>query len=152
MMQGREDGERRVANIIFKSNVKLPEPIKDVEKVFLKALARAVRQIVERTQAGRTIEGKSFKSYSPKYKAYKVSKKRSGKVDLTFTGQMLRSISSKILRRSDVQLEGAITIGADQKTKAIANQTGASARPFFGLSKQQINEIQKEIMEALNNG
>jgi hypothetical protein len=175
-------------NIEFKSTVKLPEPTKALAKFFDQLLQKAAKDIITRTQSGREIEGAKFAAYTPKYALYKGgekgrsnkwsgaakggSKKAKGirkglikggtnvKVDLTYTGAMLRGINTKIIRANKEEIIGAITMSPEQVGKAIGNQTGVrgkkrnlkNPRPFFGLSQKQKDDIQKTIMEAIKNG
>ena len=46
-------------------------------------------RIIKRTKSGRDVDNQAFKPYTKEY----AKKKRSNKVDLTLTGQMLNSLN-----------------------------------------------------------
>jgi hypothetical protein len=83
------------------------------------------------------VDGGSFQRYSPGYAAAKAKTGRSAKPDLTYTGKMLTSITSKV-EESSTGLIGRIFVPASQAVKARANQ---KLRRFFGLSKRQIEKL-----------
>lgn len=116
-------------------------------KVLAREMELAARQIVARTQSGTDFEGKAFKEYSKGYKAYKEAAGRdTSRVDLTFTGSMLKGVHTKTENNGDA-VEGVIYITADQAEKARKHMQGIGVkqRQFFKLSKEQI----RSLVEAL---
>ncbi len=136
--------------MLRKGKIVLPDPLLGVKNVFERLLLESETEIVQRTQSGKKIDGGNFKKYSKGYAAYKVSKgRKASPVDLTFTGAMLRGVHSKITKLTKDFIEGRIFISPDQQDKANWNQ---ERRPFFGLSKKQIDYINKKIGDAIHGG
>ena len=106
-------------------------------------LAQEEGEIIARTQAGRTITGGAMAKYSAGYAAYKAKKGRKPTPDLTFTGNMLKSIHSSVKVSGNVII-GLITFLPSQALKAFYNQ---KLRPFFGLSNVQ----KQRIIKGLNS-
>ena len=108
-------------------------------------LEQEAGEIIQRTQSGKSIEGGTFTRYSDGYAAYKAKKgRRASPPDLTFTGNMLKSIRTKITISASV-ITGFIYLLPSQAIKAFANQI-TYRRPFFGLS----NEQKQRIVKGLN--
>lgn len=96
----------------------------------------AINLIIERTQSGEDINGKSFKQYSEDYAKLKgVSR---GAVDLTLMGDMLAGINGE-LDRGNIKL----FIEEDQVPKAYNHNVGDTLprRTFFGLTDSEIESI-----------
>lgn len=104
-------------------------------------LKQEVGEIVARTQAGRTITGGAMAKYSDGYREYKTKMGRRGTPDLTFTGNMLKSIHSSVTVSGNI-ITGFIKLLPSQALKAFYNQ---KLRPFFGLSKEQKQRIVKGL-------
>lgn len=125
----------------FRKNFDVKQIQDDLRKRRKVALERAMEEaageIVSRTQAGQSVDGGSFQRYSPEYAAAKSKTGRSTKPDLTYTGAMLNSITSKV-EESGQGLIGRIFVPASQAVKARANQ---KLRRFIGLSKKQIEKM-----------
>ena len=93
-----------VADIKITSNsIEIANEIKAMSKKMSGAIKKSlanvsafeVKEIKQRTQSkGVDAYGKRFKPYSPKYK--RASVKQSGVVDLTDTGQMFSSLTTKV--------------------------------------------------------
>lgn len=94
--------------------------------------------IRRRTRQGKDKNLKDFDDYTPGYKAYKKSKGRNGKVDLTLRDHMLPAITAKKITNG---LHFTFTTKAELK-KAAGNQ---KKRPFFGLDKVQIKKLIKRM-------
>lgn len=96
----------------------------------------AINLIIERTQSGEDINGKSFKEYSKDYAEFKgVSR---GAVDLTLMGDMLAAVNG--------ENEGTrvrLFIESDQVPKAYNHNVGDTLpkRTFFGLTNSEIESI-----------
>jgi hypothetical protein len=113
-----------------------------------------IAQIELRASRGKGINGEALAPYSPAYRDYKKSagrtgKKKSvgrtGKVDLTFTGKMLGSMTSAVIREGKSTV-GRIFFPSDQVEKVINNQR---KRRFFGLAKEQRDSLKKVIAEII---
>lgn len=108
-------------------------------------LEQEAGEIVQRTQSGKNINGGGFTKYSAGYAEYKSKKgRRASPPDLTFTGNMLKSIRSTVTVSASI-ITGFISLLPSQAIKAFANQV-LNKRPFFGLS----NEQKQRIVKGLN--
>lgn len=94
--------------------------------------------IINRTLKGKDVKGSSFEAYTPEYAAYKKSKGRGKKVNLTYSGAMLQAISNKRIVNG---LRFYFNASAETK-KAFWNQR---KRKFFGVDKQQIKYLKKKL-------
>lgn len=114
---------------------------------FQAALEEEIGTIIKRTQAGVGVNGDRFVEYSQKYKIKRINSGRRGSPpNLTWSGQMLQAIQSTV----SVQnwgLQGKLFFLPSQAGKARYNQ---SLRKFFGLSKEQLNNIIIKLKKALN--
>lgn len=135
----------------FSAQKEIKDLVDDVERVLNREIQVAAGEIVKRTQQGQTPDGGNFKSYTKGYAKYKAKKGRNTNVDLTFSGQMLQAIQTKIEKTAS-----AITAiiffnvprsnrGASGKGSTITNPALAEilgrVRPFFALSDKQIDKI-----------
>ena len=96
--------------------------------------------IVRRTQRGLDVNNKKFKRYSKGYGKYKAKEYGSKDVNLTQSGKMLNSITWR-------KTKNGIRIyfrSREESQKAHGNQKRMK-RVFFGLDKEQIKYIKKEI-------
>ncbi len=65
-------------------------------------------------------------------------------MNLTFTGKLLGGI------RSEVQgIEAKITIDDEELARIHQTGDGVPARPFFGLSREQIRDLVEKIRNAV---
>lgn len=109
-----------------------------------KTLEKLKAEIITRTTSGLDYLNQPFTKYSTAYEKVKAKTGRSTTPNLTYTGQMLRSIFYKTLRLED-RLEGRISFMSEQEAqKARFNMNGGRAkrksdatRKFFKLSKEQ---------------
>ena len=114
------------------------EQIKKLER----AMESAKLEIIDRTLAGKQIDGKQFKKYSKAYAQFKQRHGRKTNVDLTYTGRMLAAINHTV-EDHGLFLLGIIDFKAnEQGQKARWNQ---ETRPFFGLSKSQQEAIKNKL-------
>lgn len=116
-----------------------------VAKAMQEQLQKEIRIIAKRTSSGVDVDGQAFTPYSPKYAAFKRASGRSGKVDLTWTGNMLAAMGSKVKVIGETII-GIISFIPAQAVKARANMR---TRNFFGLSKEQLTRITKAMKEAI---
>lgn len=135
----------------FKGQLLSPELLKNLESQVKKALGEIAGdmkdQIVRRTQSGEEIEGGGFKKYSKSYAEFKKESGRpSDPPNLTFSGNMLQSIQTRVNEAGSGKYIAEIGFSnAVAEKKARENQF---RRPFFGFSKKQEREI-KERLEKL---
>jgi phage gpG-like protein len=122
-----------------------------IERELSVAIQEEAQEIIDQTQKGIGYDGRPFSSYAeydPKYLEYKVSKGRKGNIDLTFSGRMLNSITTKVEQLGSL-LRGIIYVPADQAAKARGNMR---TRKFFGLSKEARERITERLRNALKAG
>ena len=103
--------------------------------------------ILDRTASGRSVQGRSFPSYSDDYAdslQFKAAGKSQGSPDLELTGGMLSSID--ITNATPRSITIAIT-DPDEVPKAFNHHTGDTvpARPFFGLSGREIDSLRRDF-------
>ena len=148
-----------VASVTIKTNtIELSKSLERIQKQFSSVIkqtlanvsALQIRNIRDRTQRkGISVNGSPFKSYSEGYKRAKV--KESGVVDLTDTGQMFSSLTSKI-RPSKGTLFFR-NMFANKKAffhdKAGAGK-GKVIRPFFGINRQEEKQIVKVFVDKIS--
>lgn len=148
-----------VATIKIKGNTvqlqkAFAELSKKIPKVTTKALARAsafqISAIKNRTQSkGLDVNNNPFKPYSKGYKRAKV--KQSGVVDLTDSGRMFSSLTSKIKPS-----QGTLFFrNQRQNRKAFFhNEAGAGRgkviREFFGATKDEEKKIESILVNMLD--
>ena len=113
-------------------------------------LQEAVERIIERTQSGKDVKGKDFKSYTKDYAELKgVSR---GDVDLTLFGDMLLAI--------DGESDGdrvRLRIDGEEAAKAYGHVTGFKGHPtipsgkykrdFFGLTNEEAETIAESVRD-----
>lgn len=109
------------------------------------ALADEATRIVIRTRKQLDVDGNQFDPLSPKYAKYKAKKGRKPEPDLTFSGNMLNAIQTRVEKTQD-GATGTIFFGsAREALKAAGNQ---QRRKFFGLSDEQVARIKKKLTEG----
>jgi hypothetical protein len=86
--------------------------------------------IEDRTSKGQGVNG-PFKSYTPQYAAFRAQNKLNTKPDLSFTGQMLSSMTASRPTSNSVTL---FFRGADNARKAAFNN---QTREFFSFNKRE---------------
>lgn len=128
--------------IEFKANFdieKLGQELLDKQETTLaRVMEEMAEKIVSRSIAQTDADGKRFVRLSPEYAKRKSRTDRSAVPDLTFTGQMLASITSKV-ERVGKNLVGRIFFNsAREAEKARGNM---KLRKFFALSREQIQTI-----------
>ena len=97
-----------------------------------------VHGIVARTQRGKDMKLKNFKSYKSDYAKYRSKHGRSKTVNLTYSGRMLGAINSK-----KIPLGLRFYFASKSETdKAKWNQ---KTRKFFGIDKTQLVYLKKKL-------
>ncbi len=87
--------------------------------------------MIKRTQGGKDVKLKSFKKYTKGYEAYKKKKGRGGDVNLTYSGNMLNSITHKNIPRG-------VRFYFNAKAQRDKARWNMYDRHFFGADKKQI--------------
>lgn len=110
-----------------------PSP-KETERALGRAAAQHVLDMVDRVNGGAGLKGR-FKAYHPKYAEYRSEKGRSvSPVNLQFTGEMLKDITSK----SSPSKAVISFISERERLKAIGTN---KQRPWFGVTDSEENQI-----------
>ena len=139
-MDGVEDLDRTLQ--------KLAKIKGSVEAEIVKVLSTVRNSILNTTKDGIDIDGKPFKSYSPKYMVRRADNHRQTRpVSLTWTGNMLRSM--KVFRISN---GGEIRFDSTRANDlAVKHNTGGRVpkREFFGLNKENIDYIEKKLADRI---
>jgi len=137
--------------INISAKVKLPKlEIKNPDKRLWQAVGiTEAREIHKRTLSGEDADDRSFKPYSQAYKDYRISKGRTGQVNLTFTGRMLSQLARGIRATTN---SVTISLLGSSGVKAIKNE--ALGREFFALSNSRRAAIYKRVSNwmAKKNG
>ena len=115
--------------------------------------ARASSLVIDRTLKGRDgtgNKGKQFAKYAPSYKKIRAGKGRQGKVNLSFTGNMLSSIAHRGTKGHAV----IFFRKAKENLKAHGLHFGnprhnVPARPFFQLTRNEGRKIKRMISERV---
>ena len=139
-----------VASVTVKTNsVQLSKEFRNIQRKFPSAIKKAlanvsafqIHNIKDRTQRkGIDVNGSPFKPYSKAYRRRLV--KQSGVVDLTDTGQMFSSLTSKI-----TPSKGTLFFRqADANKKAFYHDVagagkGRVVRPFFSINDTEADKI-----------
>lgn len=100
----------------------------------------AAKEIRKRTEKGSDVDGKSFKAYSPNYKAYRRKTGRSTKPNLVFTGRMLGAMARGI---TVIKNGTRITLSGRQGSKAWYNEK--RGRVFFDVSQKEADVIIRKV-------
>jgi hypothetical protein len=115
----------------------------------------AAKEIGDRSRAGLDYNERPFAPYAPSYKKYKTEVlKRTGKVDLTVTGDMLRAISHRVITQGkDFILEIFFN---NTSSRAPKSNVSVSAKekalnvnkkfPFFQLNEKQIDDLRNRLI------
>lgn len=110
------------------------------------ALADEATRIVLRTRKGTDVDGNAFAPYSEKYAKRKAaSGRKTSPVDLTYSGNMLSSIQTKV---EDTPSGATGTIFFGSALEAAKAQGNQRRRKFFGLSDEQVARIKKKLTEG----
>ena len=147
-----------VADVKFTANtVEVVKFLKSIETKVPKAIkeslnrvsAYGVKQITEKTQKGELPDGGRLKPYAQSTKKSRLKRGRQvGKVDLTDTGRMFRSLTSKITKS-----KGTLFFRRQEENKkAFFHDTGTrfmEARPFFAIGRRDEDKIRDIFFKAI---
>ncbi len=129
---------------------KLTKQIREQPRQVKIALGRTAEFLMgvikQRTQRGKDADGRSFKPYTPEYKAFRRKKGRQANFpDLNFKGNMLSNMTQK----SDPKKAILFFASKAQSIKAVGNQ---KKRPFFLVGQREgktlINIFAKEFKKV----
>jgi phage gpG-like protein len=126
--------------------LKLSKDLQQNEQDMRYAADRQRDRMVRRTGKGVDADGQPFRPYSNKYAERKAKSGRdSGKVDLTWSGRMLKAMrTSRVTDRSFV-----IGIYGDEGVRAAVHNYGmgkAPVRKFMGANQQDRVSILKDVV------
>lgn len=117
---------------------------------FGQIMSDTVAEMVLRIRSGRDVNNSQMKAYTKQYAEYKAKKgRRNSPPDMTFTGLMLASITQRVQPMGRGIWEGIIyfanPIAADRARGNIEN-----GRDFYGLTKEQEDQIYNKLEELIN--
>lgn len=122
----------------------LVKDISDLPAEIVKVLSTIRNNILNRTKSGKSVDGEEFKEYSKNYQAIRQgSNRQASPVSLTWTGNMLRSM--KVFKVKD---GGEIKFNDSSANDLAVKHNegrGVPKREFFGLSKDNIEYIDKKL-------
>ncbi len=130
---------KQIAARIGKKGKELSDSIK---LALLRTGLAGVNIIEERTSKSKGFKGGAFKKYNSVYSAFRVSKGRSTKPDLRFTGQMM---SAMTVKSNNKEAEIFFTRAQEAKKAAMNNKS----RPFFGFDRSEEKQLGKVFFRAL---
>ena len=119
---------------------------KELKASFKRALSitaqTGINIILDRTSKGAGFKGGKFKDYTPIYAAFRAGRGRGTSPDLSFTGEMLGSMTSRAnSKRAEIFFRGA----TESKKAAMNNKS----RPFFGFSNREERQLGEVFFKAL---
>lgn len=114
------------------------------------AASRIERDMRERTGRGVDTQERAFQPYSPKYAEKRVKSGRSSRVDLVWSGNMLRSIQTTTTANS---AKVFIRAGRNEAVYGAAHQDGNARLPrrrWWGASKKTWSAILKKLHSSIS--
>lgn len=121
------------------------ERLQQMRQRLEQVLVDEATEIVLRTQDGKDADGKPFDEYSPKYAKYRAKRgRKTDPVDLTFTGNMLAAIQTRVEDTTDGARGVIFFNSALEAAKARGNM---ERRRFFGLSDEQVRRIRQRLAD-----
>lgn len=118
-----------------------------LEDTFDRAIGDEVEELISRTQKGEDVNGVRFEAYSKAYAKKRAESGRGTRPDLTYTGNMLNSITHTV-RRTGKMIIGTVFFNSSKE--ALKAQGNMRNREFFGFSEEQIQNIKEAIRRAIN--
>ena len=116
---------------------------KDIVKGLAATSQRGIGMILDRTAKGIGYKGR-FPSYTSQYALFRSKTGRSARPDLNYTGKMLGSIKSKVIK-PELTAEINFSRLAEAKKAAWNNQK----RPFFGFNEREKNYLRRWFYKYL---
>jgi len=111
---------------------------------------RQKARIIARTGRGIDFNGRSFQQYSAAYKKRKEKSGRNGgRVDLTWSGRMLKAL---VTRADPGSLDFTVGIYNDEGIRAAAHNDGEGHMPqrrFVAASESDVNAMAKDLTDRM---
>jgi len=135
-----------VSNFIERTKQKIPSQI---QMGLARASAFGIKQITDKTQKGQLPDGGRLRPYKKSTKKTRSKRGRQvGFVDLTDSGRMFRSLTSKITKS-----KGSLFFRRNEENKkAFFHDTGTrfmEARPFFAIGRRDEDKIRDIFFKAI---
>jgi len=122
--------------------------IKALPAQIVKVLSTVRNKMLNDTISGIDYQGRRFKPYSKMYQAVRLDNNRqSSPVSLTWHGDMVRSMKAfRIANGGEIRFDST-----RENTKAVRHNDGIGVpkREFFGLSKNNIEYIEKRLLRTI---
>jgi phage gpG-like protein len=121
----------------------------NIQKGLAQASAFGIQQVTEKTQKGQMPDGGRFRPYSKRAKKDRAKRGRQiSFVDLTDTGRMFRSLTSKITKSKGILFFRR----QEENKKAFFHDKGIGRlpqRPFFAIGRRDEDKIRKIFFKAI---
>jgi phage gpG-like protein len=135
-----------VSNFIERTKQKIPSQI---QMGLARASAFGIKQVTDKTQKGQLPDGGRLRPYKKSTKKSRSKRGSSvGHVDLTDSGRMFRSLTSKITKS-----KGTLFFRRNEENKkAFFHDTGTrfmEARPFFAIGRRDEDKIRDIFFKAI---
>jgi phage gpG-like protein len=135
-----------VSNYLKKITLQMPS---NIQKGLAQASAFGIQQVTEKTQKGQMPDGGRFRPYSKRAKKDRAKRGRQiSFVDLTDTGRMFRSLTSKITKSKGILFFRR----QEENKKAFFHDKGIGRlpqRPFFAIGRKDEDKIRKIFFKAI---
>ena len=138
-----------IVKFLERTKQKIPNQI---QMALAKASQFGIMRITDKTQQGQLPDGGRLRPYKKSTKKSRLRKGRQvGHVDLTDTGRMFRSLTSKITKS-----KGTLFFRRQEENKkAFFHETGTrfmQPRPFFAIGRRDEDKIRKLFLDHLSKG
>ena len=135
-----------VSNFIKRLQKKIPN---EIQMGLARASAFGIKQITDKTQKGQLPDGGRLRPYKKSTKKSRSKRGRQvGFVDLTDSGRMIRSLTSKITKS-----KGSLFFRRQEENKkAFLHDTGTrfmDSRPFFAIGRRDEDKIRDIFFKAI---
>ena len=135
-----------IVKFLERTKQKIPNQI---QMALAKASQFGIMRITDKTQQGQLPDGGRFRPYKKSTKKARLKRKRQvGHVDLTDTGRMFRSLTSKITKS-----KGTLFFRRQEENKkAFFHDTGTrfmEARPFFAIGRRDEDKIRDIFFRSI---
>ena len=135
-----------ISKFLERTKQKIPNQI---QMALAKASQFGIMRITDKTQKGQLPDGGRLRPYKKSTRKSRLRKGRQvGHVDLTDTGRMFRSLTSKITKS-----KGTLFFRRQEENKkAFFHETGTrfmEARPFFAIGRRDEDKIRDIFFKAI---
>ena len=135
-----------ISKFLERTKQKIPNQI---QMALAKASQFGIMRITDKTQQGQLPDGGRLRPYKKSTRKSRLRKGRQvGHVDLTDTGRMFRSLTSKITKS-----KGTLFFRRQEENKkAFFHETGTrfmEARPFFAIGRRDEDKIRDIFFKAI---